>query len=188
MTDKTTADDEDRIVNLDVGGKNPVEQVRGMLSGYDLDDTDISRISIEVFERVPDEPASDPADPGGQTPKTAGDGGKKTWSTLTEDDRELKGVQEGSSHHLVLAALAEAAGGAGDEGIAPTDLSGPLGVDRNNVSTVLSKLYRRRLVERETGSRPYTYFLNSHGRAELDELGRDVTPEDVGGVWVNDDA
>jgi hypothetical protein len=54
------------------------------------------------------------------------------------------------------------------------------------VSTVLSKLYARRMADRRTGQKPYIYWATPHAAAELDDIGREVDSADVGGVWSDD--
>lgn len=155
--------DDDPALNLDVGGRDPVANLRQLLDGYDLDD--VVRVNIRVFEA---DEAPDPDDDPGGDAQTNGSNG-----------RQLKGIEQHTVHHLVLAALEQA-----DEPVSSKALTDLMGHhDPNHVSAGLSKLFKRRLVNREDGTRPYTYQVNAHGEAELDRLGRDVTPADVGGVW-----
>lgn len=166
------ADDETKVVDLDVGGGDPVSQVKAMLGGYDING-EVSRIAIQVFER--DEAAENDTDPDDGSNDTTASG------RLTEADRSLAGVEPDSTYHLVLAAIDSLNATRVDR----DDVAEPLGVPPKNVSTTMSKLFRRRLLDRNDDVTPYQYYLTKHGEAMLDELGRDADPDDVGGVWAD---
>lgn len=178
----TRTADEQQIIDLEIGGSDPVGQVKNILAGYDVSDSDISRISISIFEQP--QPQPEPAQP--QTAEadggtTADSGTSKTWKRLTEDDRELKNITENTAQHVVLAAL----DAADVDECSAKDIADLLHDDigKDHASSVLSKLYRRQLADREDGKRPYTYWINAHGQAELDRIGRDVERDQVDGAW-----
>jgi hypothetical protein len=161
----TMSDDAEKAVDLDVGGQDPIGTIRSMLSGYDA--TDASRVAIQIWEPVEDD---------GDADTTSGSTGSNG------DGRSLDGIRENTAHHLVLAALAQA-----DDPVSGKALADAMEhPDRNNVGSTLSKLWKRRLVDRDESTRPYAYQINSHGQAELDRLGDDVAPADVGGVWADE--
>jgi hypothetical protein len=150
-----------------------------MLNGYDLNG-DVSRIAIQVFETdrdpVPADPTADDAAPD-NVDVLDGPG------SIPETDRSLKGISRDSSYHLVLMAIDQLDATSVDR----DDIASAMGLPAKNVSTALSKMFKRKLLDRNDDVLPFQYQMTDHGTAILNELGRDVDRDDVGGIWSESD-
>lgn len=167
---------EKQTIDLTVSSPNAVEKVQAMLGGYDIDEENVSRVSIGVFEHTEDE-----------TPDTQTNGDSEMdveadGRTIGDNERKLAPIYAETSYHVVLAAVEEHDG----DTVSATDLAESGMVDhvsRNSISKPLSILYKRRLLDRNEGSYPYEYWLTEHGEAQLNDIGRDVDLEAIGGDY-----
>lgn len=170
-----TNQDEKQTIDLTVSSPNAVEKVQAMLGGYDIDEENVSRVSIEVYEDAVETPDV----------KTNGDSEmdvETDGKTIEENKRKLAPINSDTSHHSVLAAVEEHDGDSASA--ADLEESGMIDhVNRNSISKSLSVLYKRKLLDRNEGSYPYDYWLTEHGEAELNDIGRDVNFEAIGGNY-----
>lgn len=169
--------DAEKLVDVDTFGEDALSDAKQILATYDIDDEDVAHISVDVFgdrdAEAVDEDTNGHAD--------------SDHVPLDEANRKVQGVQQNCSYHLTLAALAQHTDE--NEQLSANELAEVAetgSAERSNVSTALSELYRRKLVDRDASQRAYEYWVTSYGHAELDEKGREVDPADVGGVWAVD--
>ncbi|MDX1744322.1 MAG: hypothetical protein R3324_00150 [Halobacteriales archaeon] len=134
---------------FEASGEHALSTIKAALSSLDVNDSNVARIAVEVdFEETVD---PEPAANGSVEPSRR---------SLSVTNRELKQIQPGTNHHVVLSWLAEHGPARSVDG--PPALTGRL-------SSTLTELYQRRLVTRE-GPKPYTYDVSGYGTEELRRL------------------
>ncbi|ELY49862.1 hypothetical protein [Natronorubrum bangense] len=142
--------------SVEFEGPHSLQRAKDVLSSYDLGK--VEKISIEVEETFEDETEDATSD---------------EESTKEDDDRELKQIRSGTNHHKVLSAVKQLEDDGAVSGNEVYEKSND--IKEGSAFASLSKLYKRRLVDRErvsdaSGSH-YVYEITNYGEAELDRIG-----------------
>jgi DNA-binding MarR family transcriptional regulator len=141
-------------------GEKALETAKTVLSNYEIEGQ-VERISVELEESYKGEGADK--------------GNGQTDSDSDSEDRELKEIQAGTNHHIVLTAIKELQG-KGETPASGREIYEYLDdIKEGSVYAALSHLYKRMLVNREKvkedGNRKSFYEMSGHGDEELKRLG-----------------
>lgn len=138
-------------------GPNALETAKNILSNYEISG-DLQRISVELEEKHELE-----------------GGTEGNEQSAEEDNRELKQIRPDTNHHKVLTTVKELEQ-QGESPVSGTKVYENVeNVKEGSVFASLSKLWNRRLVERERvkeGSQHhYVYEISGYGDQELSRIG-----------------
>lgn len=160
-------------------------------------DGDIAMMRVEIVTEGGDlETAPVPASAGTARPNRSGGGGSigpqdqpatkdvsdRGWNAIEEDERTESNFKTGSSYHVVASILYES-----DDTWRPKDIQSTLDeIPSGTISGAISKLYRRKVIDRKKEEMPngggwnHVYYLTDHGRDLIEEKGT-LTMEE----WLN---
>lgn len=157
-------------LNLSAKGENATRRINRSLSGFDEDEVHAVEVCVYFGEPEPED----------DTPEE--DGGSDSGRSSSQPER----IRDGTNHHRVLAALVESTDQGEKDGATARDLQEYIAnqsakhdltaMEKGNISSTLSVLYKKGLVQRERGGRDsggveYVYEPNPAGRGEIVRLG-----------------
>lgn len=150
-------------LKMSISGDNPVEHVRQILSQYS-DDGSVDTVTVEIT--ISD---STPV----PTQSTIDE--EQGTEEMVDQKRERGDIRSSTSHHYVLAEVAEESN-MGSTFVTGKDIKNSVeGVNESSVYPALTQLWERKMLDRErvddVANPYYRYYLTEHGKQTLESLG-----------------
>jgi hypothetical protein len=87
------------------------------------------------------------------------------------DNRELGEIRKDTADHVALYIVKRLSDGKKDK-VPSTEVKNRTPEPNGTITSSLSKLYSKKMVERDESGKPYEYWISDHGEAEIEEHGK----------------
>jgi len=160
------------ITEMKITGHKPAKDILRYLQTLE-DDEDIESITLHISRKTDERAQATFDDSGDVEAEDDEDGGE-------EKERERGSIRSDTSHHRVLATVAELTNN-GSTSVSSKDVVENVeGVAESSVYPALTQLWERMMIEREhvddVANPYYKYYFTEHGEHTLEDLGK---PEPV---------
>jgi hypothetical protein len=163
------------LLKMNISGDKPAQHARQVLEQY-ADDETVESVQIRI-NRSDEEPGRVQSRLGGEQ----GDEPDEAEEDA-EKERERGDIRADTSHHRVLAEVAERSNNGSTHVSGKEIKEGVKGVNESSIYPALTQLWERKMLDRErvedVPNPYYRYFLTDYGKHTLEDLGKPEPVED----------